>query len=350
MAAHVLCSMWLPASPPAAPALACDPASMATVRTTCTAVPTRTAGGHIPYRDSKLTRILQPSLGGNAKTAIICACTPAVVHVEETHRHGRGGCCVCARVCVRACLRNPGPPYLPGRPHHPPTHPTTLPARPPAARCALRAAPSAWSTTPPSTRCCRMRRCWCARRGRSRICGACCRAPGGWLPGRDCRRAGGAAAAAGGEAGPGLARGAWRLLGGGWRRCSDMATSRPITHTLSVCLSIDTPSLPAATRTSRRRSTGCEPSCCARTRTTSAWGCSWRRRRRSGSGRRWGAWGRGWRRLVVVAVASGSGGGAGDTGGDGAGGGSWGAFVWFAPEGCGGGRGYTVMSRGGRCN
>ena len=49
------------------------------------------AGGHIPYRDSKLTRILQPSLGGNAKTAIICACTPAVVHVEETHRWVGGG-------------------------------------------------------------------------------------------------------------------------------------------------------------------------------------------------------------------------------------------------------------------
>jgi centromeric protein E len=32
--------------------------------------------GHIPYRDSKLTRILEPSLGGNAKTAIICAMTP----------------------------------------------------------------------------------------------------------------------------------------------------------------------------------------------------------------------------------------------------------------------------------
>jgi Kinesin motor domain len=43
------------------------------------------AGGHIPYRDSKLTRILQPSLGGNAKTAIICAITPAVAHADESH-------------------------------------------------------------------------------------------------------------------------------------------------------------------------------------------------------------------------------------------------------------------------
>ncbi|KAH9636690.1 hypothetical protein HF086_003238 [Spodoptera exigua] len=34
------------------------------------------------YRDSKLTRILQNSLGGNAKTSIICAVTPAAV--EET--------------------------------------------------------------------------------------------------------------------------------------------------------------------------------------------------------------------------------------------------------------------------
>ncbi|KAJ1982596.1 hypothetical protein H4R35_000222 [Dimargaris xerosporica] len=39
---------------------------------------------HIPYRDSKLTRILEPSLGGNAKTAIICTVTPASTHVEET--------------------------------------------------------------------------------------------------------------------------------------------------------------------------------------------------------------------------------------------------------------------------
>ncbi|XP_056697864.1 kinesin-like protein KIN-7N isoform X2 [Spinacia oleracea] len=40
--------------------------------------------GHIPYRDSKLTRILQSSLGGNAKTSIICTVAPEEVHVEET--------------------------------------------------------------------------------------------------------------------------------------------------------------------------------------------------------------------------------------------------------------------------
>ncbi|XP_021728458.1 kinesin-like protein KIN-7N [Chenopodium quinoa] len=40
--------------------------------------------GHIPYRDSKLTRILQFSLGGNAKTSIICTVAPEEVHVEET--------------------------------------------------------------------------------------------------------------------------------------------------------------------------------------------------------------------------------------------------------------------------
>ncbi|KAJ2461332.1 hypothetical protein GGF42_000254 [Coemansia sp. RSA 2424] len=39
--------------------------------------------GHIPYRDSKLTRILQPSLGGNAKTLIICMITPSPDYIEE---------------------------------------------------------------------------------------------------------------------------------------------------------------------------------------------------------------------------------------------------------------------------
>ncbi|XP_024972013.1 kinesin-like protein KIN-7H [Cynara cardunculus var. scolymus] len=40
--------------------------------------------GHIPYRDSKLTRILQNSLGGNARTAIICTLSPARTHVEQS--------------------------------------------------------------------------------------------------------------------------------------------------------------------------------------------------------------------------------------------------------------------------
>ena len=39
---------------------------------------------HIPYRDSKLTRILQDSLGGNAKTAIIITCSPALCNESET--------------------------------------------------------------------------------------------------------------------------------------------------------------------------------------------------------------------------------------------------------------------------
>ncbi|KAL8143795.1 hypothetical protein V2J09_016827 [Rumex salicifolius] len=40
--------------------------------------------GHINYRDSKLTRILQPCLGGNARTSIICTLSPARTHVEQS--------------------------------------------------------------------------------------------------------------------------------------------------------------------------------------------------------------------------------------------------------------------------
>jgi len=37
-----------------------------------------------PYRDSNLTRILQNALGGNSKTVMICALSPASINYEET--------------------------------------------------------------------------------------------------------------------------------------------------------------------------------------------------------------------------------------------------------------------------
>lgn len=39
---------------------------------------------HVPYRDSKLTRILQESLGGNSRTSLIINCSPASNCVAET--------------------------------------------------------------------------------------------------------------------------------------------------------------------------------------------------------------------------------------------------------------------------
>jgi len=39
---------------------------------------------HIPYRDSKLTRLLQDSLGGNSHTLMIACCSPADSNLEET--------------------------------------------------------------------------------------------------------------------------------------------------------------------------------------------------------------------------------------------------------------------------
>merc|ERR1712137_958431 len=40
--------------------------------------------GHVPYRDSKLTRILQESLGGNTKTTLVITASPHVFNAEET--------------------------------------------------------------------------------------------------------------------------------------------------------------------------------------------------------------------------------------------------------------------------
>lgn len=39
---------------------------------------------HVPYRDSKLTRVLQDSLGGNSKTSLIITCSPSPFNEAET--------------------------------------------------------------------------------------------------------------------------------------------------------------------------------------------------------------------------------------------------------------------------
>lgn len=44
----------------------------------------RQPGAHVSYRDSKLTRLLQDSLGGNAITYMVACVTPAEFHLSET--------------------------------------------------------------------------------------------------------------------------------------------------------------------------------------------------------------------------------------------------------------------------
>ncbi|XP_042386145.1 kinesin-like protein KIN-1 [Zingiber officinale] len=39
---------------------------------------------HIPYRDSRLTRILQDALGGNSRTALLCCCSPSPTNASES--------------------------------------------------------------------------------------------------------------------------------------------------------------------------------------------------------------------------------------------------------------------------
>lgn len=45
----------------------------------------KTATTHVPYRDSKLTRLLQDSLGGNSLTVLISCISPSEQDFEETN-------------------------------------------------------------------------------------------------------------------------------------------------------------------------------------------------------------------------------------------------------------------------
>lgn len=48
-------------------------------------------GGHIPYRDSRLTRIMKPALGGNSHTLFICCISPTYACKDESHNTLRFG-------------------------------------------------------------------------------------------------------------------------------------------------------------------------------------------------------------------------------------------------------------------
>ena len=68
---------------------------------------------HVPYRNSKLTRVLKDSLGGNAETLMLACVSPANVNYEQTLNTLRcvrtagaamGCVCACMHVCVCVCV------------------------------------------------------------------------------------------------------------------------------------------------------------------------------------------------------------------------------------------------------
>ena len=58
--------------------------SLLTLGRVINALVDRKPGSHIPYRESKLTRLLQDSLGGQTKTCIIATISPTKSSLEET--------------------------------------------------------------------------------------------------------------------------------------------------------------------------------------------------------------------------------------------------------------------------
>ncbi|KAI8579444.1 hypothetical protein K450DRAFT_242199 [Umbelopsis ramanniana AG] len=58
--------------------------SLLTLGTVISKLTDSKGASHIPFRDSKLTRILQPSLSGNARVAVICTISPVMTSMEES--------------------------------------------------------------------------------------------------------------------------------------------------------------------------------------------------------------------------------------------------------------------------
>ena len=58
--------------------------SLLTLEKVIAALTEKKAPAHIPYRDSKLTQILQPSLSGEARVSVICTINPSPLAVQES--------------------------------------------------------------------------------------------------------------------------------------------------------------------------------------------------------------------------------------------------------------------------
>ena len=93
---------------------------------------------HVPYRDSKLTRLLQHTLGGNSRTALVVCARPGNDDGGVRARHmsrALGGACELAPEDFTAYGRGGLPPTTPGRvsPRQPPLQ-FPCPPNPPARR------------------------------------------------------------------------------------------------------------------------------------------------------------------------------------------------------------------------
>lgn len=63
---------------------------------------------HIPYRDSKLTRILEDSLGGNCKTTMMATVSPALEAFPGQCSCFPSKCHCCTGLCGNCYLHSPG--------------------------------------------------------------------------------------------------------------------------------------------------------------------------------------------------------------------------------------------------
>ena len=57
----------------------------------------------VPYRDSKMTRLLKDSLGGNCRTVMIANVSPCHINYEDTHNTLRLGAMKVLNIIILVC-------------------------------------------------------------------------------------------------------------------------------------------------------------------------------------------------------------------------------------------------------